>query len=956
MRNELFDTLCVPGDTLSQCFQCGSLLTEFERSSGVCAHCLLEAGLEPPSEAESDDSFGSYEIVCHIGQGGMGIVYLAEQNYAVHREVALKVLKAGLDTAAVLGRFETERQALALMEHPNIARLYDAGTSDRGRPYFVMEFVDGLPLTAACDQHGCSISERLALFVEVCHAIEHAHRKGIVHRDIKPSNVLVTESDGHLMPKVIDFGIARAAAGHLTGHTVATGFGELLGTPEYMSPEQAAFDSHAIGPASDTYSLGVLLYELLAGVLPFDPIRLRETGLAEATRIIREEEAPSPVRRLTQTGLMSAAAARRNATPETLRRLLSHDLSRVVGVCLQKDPQLRYPSVSALAEDIERYLRGEPVLAQSPTIGYRARKWLWRYRAALGGISIAVLTAMLVLWLSYRPSFPVTPPRIRPLTSYTGTELEPSFSPDGKQFAFVWDGGSGNFDIYVRPVDGGSPVRLTSDPALDLFPAWSPDGRQVAFIRVSTREKALYVVGAHGGGQERKITSLSTRVLGAAGDVSLSARQPGPVWSPDGKSIVIADSREQSGPDALYKFPLDGSQSRKLTSPEANSEGDSLPAFSPDGRALAFVRTGSSRGNGSLYVFEHGGSRLVLSQQEAIDGLSWMSNKQLLFSSNTLWRISIRGGRPSPILGAERGIMSISYSPTTGRVTYAERHLNTNVWRLRLDRRASATPEKLLSSSLLTESAEYSPDGRKIVFVSDRAGEWQLWSASADGTNSLQLTPAASEIPFGTPRWSPDTRRIVYDTVSNGHSVIGIMNQDGSKGHIFASDPWDDMTPSWSHGGQWIYFMCNIKSALQVCRKPVPGGSTKVLTTERGGLDPRESPDGRFVFYAGAKGIWKVSIDGGGESPIAGLEDVNSERYWTIAGNAIYFLRSTLSPWTVYRYDLTTHRISAIAKIEKQPVFGSPSLSVSPDLSYLLFSQVDERGTNIVMLDGASPI
>jgi Tol biopolymer transport system component len=210
-------------------------------------------------------------------------------------------------------------------------------------------------------------------------------------------------------------------------------------------------------------------------------------------------------------------------------------------------------------------------------------------------------------------------------------------------------------------------------------------------------------------------------------------------------------------------------------------------------------------------------------------------------------------------------------------------------------------------------------------------------------------------MPYGTPRWSPDSRQIVYDTVSNGHSTIGIMNQDGSKAHIFANDSWDDMTPSWSHDGQWIYYTCDIKSALQVCRKPVGGGSTKVLTSERGGLDPRESPDGRFVFYPRSNGMWRVSANGGGESPVTGLEDVDSERYWTIAGNAIYFLRNAFSPWIVYRYDLTTHRISAVAKIEKRPVFGSPGLSVSPDLTWALFSQVDERGTNIVMAEGLLP-
>jgi serine/threonine protein kinase len=273
----------------------------------------LATALDPGhAEVSNGELFGDYKIICEIGQGGMGIVYLAEQRRAMRREVALKVLKPGLDSAAVVRRFETERKALAMMEHPGIATLYDAGVSSLGRPYFVMEFVDGAPITAACDSRRASIPERLALIVEVCRAIDHAHRKGVVHRDIKPSNVLVTERDGRPSAKVIDFGVARAVSGSLTGNTLETVFGELLGTPEYMSPEQAGFETSKVGPASDTYSLGVLLYELTAGVLPFDPVKLRESGIAEAARKIREDDTPPPATRLRDNGLIDEIAGRRN--------------------------------------------------------------------------------------------------------------------------------------------------------------------------------------------------------------------------------------------------------------------------------------------------------------------------------------------------------------------------------------------------------------------------------------------------------------------------------------------------------------------------------------------------------------------------------------------------------------------------------------------------------------------
>jgi eukaryotic-like serine/threonine-protein kinase len=344
---------------MARCGRCGSTFHDYQSGHPLCPVCLLAmATTSPDGGLDTGDSFGNYEIICAIGEGGMGIVYLAEQTQPVHREVALKVLKPGIESTAILRRFESERQALALMQHPNIATLHDAGTSAKGRPYFVMEYVDGLPITAACDQRCSTIAERLALFAEVCRAVEHAHRKGVVHRDLKPANVVVTERDGRLTPKVVDFGIAKAAGMHSTGRTMATGFGELLGTPEYMSPEQAA--GSAIGPASDIYSLGVMLYELLAGVLPFDPAKLRDLTVVEAAHIIGDVKAPAPAARLAETDTAADLAHLRQTDVKTLQRALSRDLARVLSVCLEKDPQLRYPSAAALVDDIECYLRNEP--------------------------------------------------------------------------------------------------------------------------------------------------------------------------------------------------------------------------------------------------------------------------------------------------------------------------------------------------------------------------------------------------------------------------------------------------------------------------------------------------------------------------------------------------------------------------------------------------------------------
>jgi Tol biopolymer transport system component len=892
----------------------------------------------------------------------MGIVYLAHQHDPVYREVAIKVLKPGVETSEVLRRFETERQALALMEHPNIARFYCAGTSRLGRPYFVMEVVDGLPITAACDRHTCTLAERLVLFSEVCRAIEHAHRKGIVHRDIKPSNILVIQCDERLVAKVIDFGIARIVTGHLTGRTVATSFGELLGTPEYMSPEQAAFDGRPIGRASDIYSLGVVLYELLAGCLPFDPARLRERGISEAIRIIRDEQAPSPAATFKHMAEAHEVAKRRKTNPETLRHTLSGDLARVLKVCLQKDPKLRYRSAGSLADDIDRYLRGEAVLAEGPSLEYTARRWLKRHRVSWGIAAVTVVAAALGVlvsaWLfSPQSSPPGAPPVLRPLTSYTGTEMQPSFSPDGKQFAFVWDGGTGNFDVYKQSVEGGSPVRLTTDAALDLFPSWSPDGLHIAFIRVSPSDNSLYIRPATAG-QERRLVSIETRELDWMANPQLFTHQPGPTWSRDSKYLIISDCREPDGTDSLYEISIDNGHWRKLTNPEPGSLGDFSPALSPNGRFLAFVHQGSTRGDSTINLLSDDHIvRRIWSEERGISSLAWMSDSQLLFTSNRsgpnlLWRLRVGGGVPSPILGAGRGMSFISYARATGAVAFAQENWNTNIWRVRLKQSGRGiSAEKFLSSSRKTDSAEYSPDGKAVVFVSDRLGTRQIWGSKADGSDPVQLSRVAPETPIGTPRWSADGRQIVYDTMRNRHSAIAIMNADGTQPHIFASDAWDDMMPSWSHDGLWIYFACKVGGTLKVCRKAVAGGETESITTRTGG-EPRESPDGRFVFYAAAKGMWRVPRDGGQEAPLPGLQDADPKRYWTVVNDAIYLLKSTRKPWVVYRYVLATGAISPMVTIEKQPDFGSPGLAVSPDLDYLLFGRIDQQGTDIAMVEG----
>jgi serine/threonine protein kinase len=358
---------------------------------------------------------GPYKLLEQIGEGGFGIVFAAEQQRPVRRKVALKVLKPGMDTREVIARFEAERQALALMDHPHIAKVLDAGATETGRPFFVMELVKGVPITEYCDAHQLTPRERLELFVSVCHAVQHAHQKGIIHRDIKPSNVLVTNHDGTPVIKVIDFGVAKALGQQLTDKTLFTGFAQMIGTPLYMSPEQAELSGLDIDTRTDIYSLGVLLYELLTGTTPFDKERLKSAAFDEIRRMIREEEPPKPSTRLSDlsgshaprsahgkpkvpTSSLASIAALRKTEPRRLSQLVRGDLDWIVMKALEKDRVRRYETANGLARDLDRYLHDEPVEACPPSAVYRFRKFARRNRSAV--IAVAMVAVVFLIGMA----------------------------------------------------------------------------------------------------------------------------------------------------------------------------------------------------------------------------------------------------------------------------------------------------------------------------------------------------------------------------------------------------------------------------------------------------------------------------------------------------------------------------------------------------------------------------
>jgi len=489
----------------------------------------IQATIAQPPTENAGTQIGPFKLIEQIGEGGMGTVWMAQQSEPVKRLVALKLIKAGMDSRQVIARFEAERQALALMDHPNIARVIDGGTTSAGRPYFVMDLVRGVPITQYCDEHHLTPRQRLELLLPVCQAVQHAHQKGIIHRDLKPSNVLVALYDGRPVPKVIDFGVAKAAGQPLTEQTLVTGFGNIVGTLEYMSPEQAQVNQLDIDTRSDIYSLGVLLYELLTGSPPFSRKELEKAGMLEMLRIIREQEPSKPSTKLSTAEGLPTLAANRGTEPAKLTKLVRGELDWIVMKALEKDRSRRYETAAGFAADLQRYLSDEPVQACPPSIGYKLRKFARRYKRVVVTASAFVLLLVLGVVASTWQAVRATRAQVQARAAEEQAKVEAAINL--AVTTFVQEDLLGPADIEGQPEPGLSPDRdvkvrtLLDRAAATVQERFAKQPLVEAAIRL-TIGNAYRSLGetTKAKVQLERAVEIRSRVLGAEHEDTLAAR------------------------------------------------------------------------------------------------------------------------------------------------------------------------------------------------------------------------------------------------------------------------------------------------------------------------------------------------------------------------------------------------------------------------------------------------
>jgi WD40 repeat protein/serine/threonine protein kinase len=827
----------------------GGFLSELAAGAGgpVRAGAELDLGatliMVPSKSEQPGDTIDRYKLMENIGEGGFGVVYVAEQKEPVKRRVALKIIKLGMDTKAVVARFEAERQALAMMDHPNIAKVLDAGTTQTGRPYFVMELVRGIRITDYCDQANLSTRERLDLFIKVCQAIQHAHQKGIVHRDIKPSNILVTLHDGVPVPKVIDFGIAKATEGRLTDHTVYTQLHQFIGKPAYMSPEQAEMSGLDIDTRSDIYSLGVLLYELLVGSTPFDAQELMAVGLDKMRQTIREQEPVRPSTRLATLagGELTTMAKRRSVEASRLAHLLRGDLDWIVMKCLEKDRSRRYETANGLAADLKRHLNNEPVVARPPSAVYRFQKALHRNRLAF--TAAAAVAAALVLglsastWLFIRES--------KAHNRAVAAERQQSHEREAAQTA------QANEAQQRRRAKAGeqSAQRLLYAANMNLAQqAWEQN--HVGRVRQLLEATAACPQRGFEWNYWQRQTHLELLTLKGHGAPIRSV-----AFSPNGQRLVTGSE------DQTAKV-WEAASGKELLTLKGHRAVIWSVAFSPDGHRIV---TGSWDATAKVWDVASGKELLTLKGHGAgVSSVAFSPDGQRIVTGGydqiaKVWDAA-SGKELLTLKGHGAGVSSAAFSPNGQRIVTGSDDQTAKVWE-------AAGGKELLTlkgHSAPIWSVAFSSDGLRLVTGSEDQTA-MVWEA-AGGKELLTLNGHSA--PIWSVAFSPDGQRIVtgsYDATAMVWEAADGKELLTLKGHVA-----EVSSVAFSTDGQRI-----LTGSLDRTAKAWEAASGKELLTLKGHSD----------------GVFSVAFSPDGQRIITGSADQTAKVWEAVSGKELLTLK-----------------------------------------------------------------
>ncbi len=873
-----------------------------------------------------------YEVLEKIGEGGMGVVYKARDTL-LGRFVALKTLPAdGAADPERRVRLLREARAASSLHHPNIVAVHDLVHHD-GTDVIVMELVTGRALDRAVA--GKPLREVLGYARQIADALAKAHAAGIVHRDLKPSNVMVDE-DGKA--RILDFGLARlgppvgtvdfgSQSASPTAQATGTADGRIVGTLAYMSPEQA--EGKKADARSDVFSFGAVLYEMVTGRMAF-----RGDSAAATLAAVMERDPPPP----------------RELVPS-----LPPDLEKLVQRCLRKDPAKRFQSMGDVALDLDEIAAGLDTAREARSQGSSGRRRRWLPLAGAATFAV-VATVAFVIWRS-RPAMAPATPKVIQLTSYPGSELTPSFSPDGTHVAFAWNGEKrNNFDIYVKSVDGlGPPLRLTANPAPETYPSWSPDGRSIAFRRTVRLPGAaprtdVMVVPALGG-SERRVASLPPPSAFVYPSLS---------WTPDGKWLATEEA-DPAGGNGIVLLPMEQGDKRRLTS-NRGSGADIWPTLSPDGHWLAY---GSCSGSWTCDVHllpldvafrPAGPPRRLTREGSYLSGIAWSADgRDLVYSASRsganvhyLWRLAISGGGVAERIElAGSHVRAPALSRAGHRLVFTRGLSDSDIWRIDVP----GPPLPLLQSTKLEYQPDLSPDGTRIAFCSNRSSEsLEVFVSQADGLNAVRLTDR-----FGreqcTPRWSPDGRWIAFDSQTEaGDPDVLVVDAAGGPPRRLASTPHYESLPAWSRDGRFVYFSSDRSGRFEVWRVPAEGGEA-LQVTDAGGVTSLESYDGRTLFYVKTRSspqpLFARTLGIPGERKI--VEEILGRTFAVDETGVVYFARGEPAGTTSLRHlDVATGETREVAQLADMPSLG---LTVSRDGRTVLFAATKPPNDDLYLIE-----